>query len=261
VSDDIDSKRIVIGLGSGRSGTASLTSLLDRQPGGICFHEMNPSGAVFSGNSQPHVNAIREFQKLLRGGDRAHLSIDYSRPSSVKTYEKLQDMHELSLIGDIAYYYLNYVDDLLHAAPECLFVCIRRDRDQTIASWLKKSTIKRWRSLWLADKLKSWLTRTPFYTEYNYWQEHDGSRWKKDPVWDSCFPKFEATSKEEAIGMYWDYYYLEADRLQKKHPDKFRIFNVRDLSHSEGQKRILSFIGVAEERMVCGDDVHLHRSN
>jgi hypothetical protein len=259
--EDTHKGKIVIGLGSGRSGTASLSSLLDRQAGAICFHEMNPSCAVFSGNPQPHLNAVSEFQKLLRGGNRACLSIDYSRPYSVTTYQKLQDMAELNLIGDIAYYYLSYVDDLLGLVPECVFVCIKRDRSKTVNSWLKKSAIKRWPSLWLADRLKSVLTRTPFYTEYNYWQEHDGSQWKKDPVWDSCFPKFEAASKEEAIGMYWDYYYLEADRLQKKYPDRFRVFDVKDLSHSEGQKRILSFIGIPEDRMVCGENVHLHMSS
>lgn len=252
-------KRVVIGLGTGRSGTASLTALLDRQPGGICFHEMNPSGAVFSGNPQPHINAIKEFRAVLGGGNRTLLSVDYSRPSSVQSYEKLQCMPEVNLIGDIAYYYLNYVDELIRVEPECVFVCIQRDRAETVASWLKKSSIKRWRSLWLADKLKSWLTRTPFYTEYNYWQEHDGSRWKKDPVWDSCFPKFEASTKEEAIGMYWDSYYFEAERLQQQYPERFRIFNVRDLSDAEGQKRILSFIGVADDSMVCGEEVHLHR--
>ena len=155
MSDDIKSKKVVIGLGTGRSGTASLTSLLDQQSGGICFHEMNPSCAVFSGNPQPHVNAIQEFQKLLHGGDPAWLSIDYSRPSSVETYDKLQDMSQVNLIGDIAYYYLNYVDDLLQVAPECIFICIRRDRGQTVSSWLKMSSIRRWRSLWFADKLKS----------------------------------------------------------------------------------------------------------
>lgn len=261
MSDDFSSKKIVIGLGSGRSGTASLTSLLDRQHGGICFHEMNPACAVFDGNPQPHVNAILEFRKLLRGGDRSWLSIDYSRPASVETYNKLQDMPQLNLIGDIAFYYLNYVEDILQVDPECIFVCIKRDRAKTVSSWLKKSSIKRWRSLWLGDRLKSWLTRTPFYTEYNFWQEHDGSRWKKDPVWDSCFPKFEASSKEEAIGMYWDNYYHEADRLQKLHPDRFRIFDVEDLSVSERQRDILSFIGLEQSRMVYGEEVHRHKSS
>ena len=252
-------KKIVIGLGSGRSGTASLTSLIDRQPGGICFHEMNPSGAVFEGNPRPHVNTVVEFRQILDGGNRAWLSIDYSRPSSVETYQKLQGMPRVNLIGDIAYYYLNYVDDLLAAVPECVFICIKRDRAQTVSSWLKKSSIHRWPSLWIADRFKSWITRTPFYTEYNYWQRHDGSRWKPDPVWDSCFPKFEAESKEQAIGMYWDCYYLAASKLEEQHPDCFRIFDVEDLGSPEGQKRILSFIGLSEDSMVLSESLHLHQ--
>lgn len=259
MSQDVAYKKIVIGLGSGRSGTASLTSLIDRQPGGICFHEMNPAGAVFQGNPQPHVNAVREFQALLDGGSRARLSIDYSRPSSVQTYQKLQEMPRLNLIGDIAYYYLNYVDDMLRSVPDCVFLCIKRDKGQTVSSWLKKSSIKRWPSLWVADRLKSLLTRTPFYTEYNYWMDHDGSQWKPDPVWDSCFPKFEARTKEEAIGLYWDYYYLEAQRLQELYPGNFRIFEIEEMGSPEGQKRILSFMGLPEDSMVLSDDLHLHR--
>lgn len=253
-------KKIVIGLGTGRSGTASLTSLIDRQFGGLCFHEMNPAGSVFTGNPQPHLNALREFTALLNGGERHCLAIDYSRPASEQTYTRLQSMSELNVIGDIAFYYLSYVDEMLSLVPETKFVCIKRDRAQTIASWFKKTSIGRWPSIWLGDRFKALVTRTPFYTAYNYWQEHDGSRWQKDPVWDSCFPKFEAASKEDAIGMYWDFYYEEAHRLQAKHPDSFRIFSVEELNEFQGQKDILSFIGLPEERWVLGEDVHLHKS-
>ncbi len=253
--------RIVIGLGSGRSGTASLAALIDRQKGGLCFHEMNPSCAVFSGNPQSHVNAVREFRAILGGGDRARLSIDYSRPASVTTYRKLQQMSEVKLLGDIAYYYLNYVGDILEVEPDCRFVCLKRDREQTVASWMKKSTIRRWKSLWLADRLKALITRTPFHTEYNHWQEHDGSVWKQDPVWDSCFPKFEAATKEEAIRRYWDYYYTEAAKQEQRYPESFRIFDITDLSSDDGQRRILTFAGLSAEEMDFGGGVHLHKSN
>jgi len=253
-------KQIVIGLGSGRSGTASLTSLIDRQAGGVCFHEMNPAGSVFSGNPQPALNAVREFADLLSGERRNALAIDYSRPASVTTYRRLQQMEELNLIGDIAFYYLNYVEDILAVLPECRFVCIKRDRAKTIASWLKKTAINRWPSIWLADRLKSLITRTPFYTQYNFWQPHDGSKWQHDPVWDSCFPDIEASSKEEAIGIYWDNYYEKAERLQAAYPDNLRIFSVEELNDPQGQRKILSFIGLPENVWVLGDDVHLHKS-
>ncbi len=252
--------RIVIGLGSGRSGTASLAALIDRQRGGLCFHEMNPSCAVFSGNPQSHVNAVREFRSILDGNDRASLSIDYSRPASVETYGKLQQMSEVRLLGDIAYYYLNYVGDILNVEPECKFVCLKREREQTVASWMKKSQIMRWKSLWVADRLKALITRTPFQSEYNHWQEHDGSTWKHDPVWDSCFPKFEAETKEGAIRQYWDYYYAEAARQEQRFPESFRIFDIADLSSDEGQRRILAFAGLRAQEMDFGGGVHLHKS-
>ncbi|MEQ1661847.1 MAG: hypothetical protein ABL877_04045 [Thiobacillus sp.] len=251
---------IVIGLGSGRTGTASLAHLLDSQPAALCFHELNPTGAVFRGNPQSALNTINEFQAILNGGPKHLLAIDYARPASVKTYGKLQDMPAVRILGDIAFYYLNYVDDILAINRQVKFVCIKRDKQQTVDSWLQKSALKRWRSLWLGDRFKALITRTPFNTEYNYWMEHDGTRWQLDPVWDKTFPKFTAPSKRDAIEQYWDYYYQEADRLKLKHPDNFRIFDIEKMSHPDGQREILSFIGLADSDMVLKEKFHLHKS-
>jgi len=250
---------IVIGLGSGRTGTASLSHMIGSQRDAICFHELNPAGSTFSGNPQPALNTIAEFQKILDGGEKNRLAIDYSRPASVATYAELQKMESVGLLGDIAYYYLTYVDEILAVNQNVRFVCIKRDRHETIESWLVKSAIYRWRSLWLADWLKSLITRTPFYKAKNYWQEHDGSRYKHDSVWDSTFPKFEASSRREAIGKYWDYYYAEAEKTAERHPENFRIFPIEAMSSPEGQKEILNFIGIDEEEMVLRDKFHSHK--
>ncbi|GAB5450526.1 MAG: hypothetical protein Hals2KO_08540 [Halioglobus sp.] len=247
-------------MGSGRSGTASLTSLFNRQQGGLCFHEMNPSCAVFAGNPQSQLNTIAEFSAILSGGDHARLSIDYSRQMSVDSYTRLQQMQSVNLIGDIAFYYLSYVEEILRLFPQCKFVCIQRDREETVQSWLKKSAIQRWPSLWLGDRIRALLTRTPFHTAHNYWQSHDGSVWKPDPVWDSAFPKFDAPTRVEAIGQYWDFYYREAERLQSEFAGSFRIFDVQDLSNADGQREILAFIGLDEQTMVVGEAAHLHKS-
>lgn len=57
----------------------------------------------------------------------------------------------------------------------------------------------------MLDSDKARPTKTPFHTEYNYWQDHDGTTWKQDAVWGSYFPKFGAASMKKAIGIYWDY--------------------------------------------------------
>ncbi len=251
---------IVIGLGSGRTGTASLSHMIDSQQDAICFHELNPTGAVFSGNPQPIINTINEFQAILDGGEHKRLAIDYSRDMSVKTYNTLQAMPRVRMIGDIAYYYLSYVDDILAVNRNVRFVCIKRNRQQTVDSWIAKSAVHRWPSLWLADRLKSLITRTPFYQSKNFWQTHDGEQYLPDPVWDSTFPKFEAASREEAIGMYWDYYYQQAELTADRHPEHFRIFPIEAMSHPEGQREILSFIGLSDDAMVVKDKFHAHKT-
>lgn len=253
-------KSIIIGLGSGRTGTASLSHLISSQKGGLCFHELNPTGVVFEGNPQPIINTINEFQAILDGGPRHLLSIDYTREASVNTLKELQVQKEVNIIGDIAYYYLLYVDDILKVNDRVKFICIKRDKTKTVNSWLNKSSINRWRSLWLADKIKSWITRTPFNESYNFWQEHDGTKWEPNPVWDKTFPKFAANSKKEAIEKYWDYYYETAEKVSEKHPDNFKIFDIKSMSHREGQKEMLKFINLAEEDMVLKDEFHSHKT-
>lgn len=238
-----------------------MAKLFSSQHNAVCFHELNPAGNVFEGNPQPALNTITEFQKILDGGDRRLLAIDYSRPMSVKTYGHLQQMADVDLIGDIAFYYLHYVDDILALNPAVRFVCIRRDREDTIRSWHSKTAIKRWPSLWVADRLKALITRTPFYRAKNHWQAHDGSEYQPDPVWDSCFPNVEAPSISEAIGRYWDEYYADAEVLQKRFPEQFRIFPIEVLSSPEGQRSILTFVGVPEEQMVLRDKFHSHKSD
>ncbi|MBL4584177.1 MAG: hypothetical protein JKX83_06130 [Pseudomonadales bacterium] len=237
-----------------------MSKLINTQVDTLCFHELNPTGAVFDGNPQPIVNTINEFQAILDGGDKHLLALDYSRQASVMQYADLKKQSNVALLGDIAYYYLRYVEEIININKNVRFVCIKRDRTETVNSWLKKSSINRWFSLRIADWLKSIITRTPYHKSKNFWQEHDGQTWKLDPVWDSTFPNFEADSKEEAIGKYWDDYYEEATRLESIYPDYFRIFDISKMSNRDGQKEILSFVGIDEQQMVLKDDFHMHKS-
>lgn len=236
-----------------------MSHLFNSQKHALCFHELNPTGAVFSGNPQAILNTINEFQRILDGGAKHLLSLDYSREASVKRYEDLKQMSQVDLIGDIAYYYLKYVDDILAINSNVRFVCIKRDKTQTVDSWISKSAIHRWRSLWLADRLKSLITRAPFHRSKNFWQMHDGSEYQLDPVWDKTFPKFEADTKRGAIEQYWEYYYAEAEVLEKKHPSYFRIFDISKLSSMDGQREILGFVGLPENDMTLQAEFHMHK--
>jgi hypothetical protein len=248
---------IVIGLGSGRSGTASLAHLLNSQKNAMCFHELNPSCMRFRGTVQPALNTVREFSDILSGGDPSRVTADLSRRVTIEPYESLSKMEKVDLIGDIAMYYISYVSDILKENPETRFVCLKRDKDATVQSWIRKTTIRRWRSRKISSYLYSKMSGTPYYTEYNFWQEHDRPEIAKDPIWDKCFPKFLASSKKDAIAQYWDYYYSEASRLAKLYPDNFKIVDLEALNTNDGQLEVLSHCGIAADDQVY-TDAHLH---
>jgi hypothetical protein len=250
---------IVIGLGTGRSGTASLATLLNAQVDALCFHEMNPSCVRFSGTDRPVLNTIEEFQTILDGGEPAQLTVDLSRAVAARAYDELCRMRRVRLIGDIAFYYLSYVEEIAARNSDVRFICLQREREATIESWINKAAVSRWRSKWLADRLASLITREPFYRSRNYWMVHDGSIWQIDPVWDKCFPKFEATDMRDAIGQYWDMYYQRAEELSELLPDVFRIVPTSRLGEPEAQRSLLEFCGIPADEQVHVE-AHIHRS-
>lgn len=154
---------IAIGLGTGRSGTSSLAKLLSAQHDALCFHEMNPSVVRFAGTPRPILNTIDEFQAILDGGAPSMLTVDLSRGVSARAYDRLRQMTRVRLIGDIALYYLQYVDLIVERNKNVRFICLRRDKEETVESWMRKSAVGRWRSKALADRVASIITREPFH--------------------------------------------------------------------------------------------------
>lgn len=236
--------RIVIGLGTGRSGTGSLARLLSAQPDGFCFHEMNPACVRFSGTPRPILNGIEEFERILAGGEASMVTVDLSRESGTRAYDRLCRMRTVRLLGDVASYYLSYVRAIAERHPRVRFLCMRRDVDDTVRSWMEKSRIKRWRSLYVADRLSSLITRRPFHRSENYWMEHAGTEWRHSPLWDKLFPKFEAPSKADAIRQYCTFYYAEAERLAADLPDRFRFVDLGRFNDPGHQAEVLSFLGL-----------------
>jgi hypothetical protein len=249
---------IVIGIGTGRSGTASLARLLNAQKDAVCFHEMNPSCVRFHGTPRPIMNTVEEYQAILDGGPPNMLTVDLGRAVAARTYDQLCRMPRVRLLGDIAFYYLSYVELILAHNPHVRFVCLQRDRTETVESWINQARIERWRSKRLADRLASWITREPFHESYNYWMEHDGSVWRANPVWDKCFPKFPGPTLRDAVEQYWDSYYATVDGLMPRHGESILRVRTEDLNDSAEQERLLRFCGVAKEDMVF-TNAHIHR--
>lgn len=181
------SKKLIIGLGTGRCGTMSLANLLNYQDDCSVSHELN--GA-------------------------ARLPWKQSPPMFDNFINRILDRNE-SVVGDVSFYCLPYANFFMSQFDDVSFVILKRERQQTINSYMKKTYGR------------------------NHWVNHDGSNWKLDR-WDDCYPKFEVDDKKAAIGEYYDLYY----KLCKKLPqDKCFWMETPELNDESKCLEMLNFAG------------------
>lgn len=190
-------KNLVIGLGSGRCGTVSLRDLLNHQG----------------------FNAVHEL-KLMPWFP------DYEICNAV-----IKDIliRKSDLVADIGYYYLPYVLYIAIKYPTTKFVCLQRDKEEVINSFLK-------------------------FSKYNYWSYPYIDREKTE--WDSTFPTYHNLSKAEAISQYWGDYYKTVRSLVKIIPDNIQLFDMnKTFNEEDGQRKLFEFIGI-ESKIKLGINRH-----
>lgn len=113
-----DRQRLIIGLGTGRSGTQSLSTFLSAHRGICVLHEGRVSGSstskVFGWENDEE--AVVEW---LAGLQQAYPDHAY--------------------VGDVGMYYLNYVDHIIRAFPSTLFICMQRSKRAVVRSYMRKT--------------------------------------------------------------------------------------------------------------------------
>ena len=197
--------QLVIGLGTGRCGTKSLAYLLNRQIDAEVYHEKEAHKIGWRGSE-------KDIDTLL----------DWATHST-----------HLRLVGDVALYYLPYVDYILARQPTVKFLCFQRDCAPTVASYMRK------------------------IPHFNHWMEHEGIIWEKHK-WDHCFPSYAVPDKQSAITLYWYDYYFTATRYQSLYPDTFKIFPTKSLNSKSGQQAIFAFLGIPESQMQFAVGIRLN---
>lgn len=144
-------KNVIIGLGTGRCGTVSLTNLLNSQDCCVAEHESNAGKETWGDN----------FKDL-----------SYYIDNKSEKY-----------VCEVSFYNLPYTNQLIAKYDNVKFVILKRDRQEVIDSYMKKTSGR------------------------NHLQLHDGTHYKHC-VWDSAYPKFkEDVDKAGSIGLFWDMYY------------------------------------------------------
>lgn len=178
--------RRIVGLGTGRCGTRSLACLLGFQSGVNVAHERKP---VLRWHDEPCPG--RHFQVKGSG-----------------------------ILADVGFYYLPHVEYLRAEFPGIRFVCLKRDRGQTIRSFVRAARPK-----------EDWF----------------GPARRKG--WSGSFPDYPGLAYEEQVGRYWDDYYRTAESLAG---DDFRVFPTESLNDDAGVLEILQFVGIEEPDVVSG---------
>lgn len=202
-------KQLVIGIGTGRCGTMSLSRILSIQKDSNITHELKP----YLPWEVCKTDINSKISMILRRNEK--------------------------YIGDIAFYYLPYIDYILSKYPSTKIICLRRGKKEVIASYMIKT---KWDAIFPLGR--------------NHWMDHDGTKWNKNPLWDQCYPKYKTKDKEQAIGTYWDEYYSRVNDLCKIYPGNIRIWEMnRALNTKIGIGEILSFIGIPQKDQMIVSEI------
>lgn len=130
--------------------------------------------------------------------------------------------------GDVGLYWLNYVVDILAEFPDTKFICLKRDKQETIRSWIRRFDG--------SDRFGVLILR------------------KDDSGKIVCQPmtkRYPGLSIEESGSRYWDEYYATARDLELRFPRRFRIFDMEKvLNDRKTQREMLRFAGVKRPLML-----------
>lgn len=151
--------RYIVGLGTGRCGTASLAVLLSLQMGVLVAHERRPILA-WNGETVPN----------------RHLT-----------------PHVAATVADVGFYYLPHVPRLVEIYGDAIrFVCLERPCEETVASFLANGD-----AAWFSGEVGEWGRAFPTYEGLGfadavrtYWHDYNRSATRYCREWPQQFAIF-----------------------------------------------------------------------
>ena len=215
--------RLVIGLGTGRCGTVTLSHLLRRQPGcrATFSHEQHPVLPWSPPSAAEAEQVVAKRVKLLLGRVRGY-NLGKEAGASVTP-----------LVGDVGSSYLPHAEAIMALEPGVKFVVLQRKRAEVVASFMTKD---KGIDLWSACvDTRQWTNFT------RYW----AAAHPKLPC-----PPGQGPNQERSLGMYWDLYSETVEQLQAQYPDRVRVWPSPQVFHDvQLQREMLAWLGVAQPRV------------
>jgi hypothetical protein len=263
---------IILGIGTGRCGLASLAKILNKQPDAQCSFEdppllpwtridtPSPPAPLPLGEGTKSPSPSVPFPKG-EGTNGIYPKVDEgtnlpSPPAPLpegegscetrvrriirERFARFHRFGRARLLGDAASFYLPYLEDAIDLEPDIRIVCLRRPREDVVASFCE------------------WLDQTmPLPT--NHWARKPAPGWHHDPNRTRTFPQYDTQNREEGIRRYWDEYYRKVDELIGRYPEHIRLMDTYESLNTEnGQREMLSFLGIAPDRqnLMVGTNVN-----
>jgi hypothetical protein len=197
--------RVVLGLGTGRSGSTSLAALLGRIDNSCSTHE-NPPLVFLSPRPEQMAFHLRRFVVLMR---------------------------YYALAADCAHWWLYLVDELVRELPNVKFVGTVRERSSCTASFaLLKGFGRGTYNHWAQHMSNLWRPTVwdPTYPKF------------ETPAWANRDPD---RAKWEMIEQYIDWYNAKMAAAAARYPDKFLVLPTESLSDPDAIAEMYAFIGMA----------------
>jgi hypothetical protein len=204
---------VILVIGAGRCGMMSLQVILNKQAGVQVSYEEPPY-------------------------------LPWNRPRGERTirerFARFRRQRKAEILGDVASFYLPYLDDAIAVEPDIRIVCLRRPREEVVASFCE------------------WLDSShPLPT--NHWATRPAPGWHHDPHRSRIYPKYDTQNRHEGIRRYWDEYYGQAESLSRKYPEYLRVVDTYETINTEqGLREVLTFLGIPSEQQVPAVGTHVH---
>lgn len=202
-------RQIILGLGAGQCGSGILAEILNQQPGAHVTHQEPP---LLPWAPDPRTSGIEgRFQRMFQR--RAE-----------------------PIIGDVASFYLPYVEEAIRLEPGIRLICLKRPREEVVEGFCR-----------MLDEM--------FPFPVNHWADEPAPGWFHDPIISRTYPQYDTQDREEGAGRYWDEYYTRADELAARYPDHLRVWDTEILTTPEGVSEVLSFAGIpaASQVIITGE--------
>lgn len=190
-------RQLILGLGAGQCGLELFSDILSRQP----------------------YTRVACQQPPLLPWDRIE-----GAPGIRDRLTRMLATTRERFVGDVASFYLPYVEQAVSFDPTIRMVCLKRPADEVVAGFLAA------------------LNQAP-RTPIDHWTEHPQPPFEHHLLWSKTFPKYDVVDRESGIRRYWAEYYAIADEWSRRFPEQFRVIDTERLTTADGVLDVLSFCG------------------